>query len=83
MSLIFLTGNPSTINTGSVASVKGKDLAAYPVANITSAMKGKLPGVTVTALDGRPDAKVSIRIRGGGSITQSNDPVISFLFAVP
>ncbi|SHG27605.1 TonB-linked outer membrane protein, SusC/RagA family [Flavobacterium fluvii] len=61
--------------TGSVASIKGKDLASYPVANISTAMQGKVAGVTVTAMDGRPDAKVSIRVRGGGSITQSNDPL--------
>ncbi len=61
--------------TGSVASIKGKELASYPVANIASAMQGKVAGVTVTAMDGRPDAKVSIRVRGGGSITQSNDPL--------
>lgn len=61
--------------TGSVVSVKGKDLAAYPVPNVATAMQGKMPGVTITSLDGRPDAKVSIRVRGGGSITQSNDPL--------
>lgn len=61
--------------TGSVASVKGKDLAAYPVANVAQALQGKIAGVNITAVDGRPDAKVSIRIRGGGSITQSNDPL--------
>ena len=38
-------------------------------------MQGRVAGVTVTAVDGRPDAKVSIRVRGGGSITQSNDPL--------
>lgn len=62
--------------TGSVGSVKGKDLAAYPVANIATAMQGKIAGVTITSMDGRPDAKMSIRVRGGGSITQSNDPLI-------
>ncbi|MFL9831501.1 TonB-dependent receptor [Flavobacterium sp. ST-87] len=61
--------------TGSVVSVKGKELAAYPVPNVATAMQGKMPGVTITALDGRPDSKVSIRVRGGGSITQSNDPL--------
>jgi len=61
--------------TGSVGSIKGKELASYPVANISQAMQGKVAGVTVTAMDGRPDAKVSIRVRGGGSITQSNDPL--------
>lgn len=61
--------------TGSVGSVKGKDLASYPVTNISQAMQGKVAGVTVTQMDGRPDSKVSIRVRGGGSITQSNDPL--------
>ena len=62
--------------TGSVASVSGKDIAAAPVANIAQAMQGKLPGVNIISQDGRPDATVSIRIRGGGSISQSNDPLI-------
>ena len=34
-----------------------------------------MPGVSVTSQDGRPGAGMSIRIRGGGSITQSNDPL--------
>ena len=61
--------------TGAVASVRGEDLAAYPVTNASEALQGKIPGVTITSVDGRPDAKVSIRVRGGGSITQSNDPL--------
>ncbi len=61
--------------TGSVASVSGDDIAAVPVADAAQAMQGKLSGVSVVAQDGRPDAEVSIRIRGGGSITQSNDPL--------
>lgn len=62
--------------TGSVASVKGKDIASMPVANVAQALQGKLPGVNVTSQDGRPDASISIRVRGGGSISQSNDPLI-------
>lgn len=31
--------------------------------------------VNVVSGDGRPDADVSIRVRGGGSITQNNDPL--------
>ena len=61
--------------TGAVASVKGEDLAAVPVNNVAQALQGKLPGVNVVSGDGRPDADVSIRVRGGGSITQSNDPL--------
>ena len=62
--------------TGSVASVKGEDIASMPVGNVAQALQGKLPGVNVTSQDGRPDATISIRVRGGGSISQSNDPLI-------
>jgi len=61
--------------TGAVASVRGEDLAAMPVNNVAQALQGKLPGVNVVSGDGRPDADVSIRVRGGGSITQSNQPL--------
>lgn len=62
--------------TGSVASVKGSAIAASPVSNVAQALQGKLPGVNVISQDGRPDAEVSIRVRGGGSISQSNDPLV-------
>ncbi len=61
--------------TGSVASVSGDKLAANPVANVAQALQGQLPGVSVMSQDGRPGATMSIRIRGGGSVTQSNDPL--------
>lgn len=61
--------------TGAVASVTGEKLAANPVANVAQALQGQLPGVSVTSQDGRPGAGMSIRVRGGGSITQSNDPL--------
>lgn len=62
--------------TGSVASVTGESIASMPVSNIAQAMQGKLPGVNITSQDGRPDASISIRVRGGGSISQSNEPLI-------
>ncbi|MBE8722766.1 SusC/RagA family TonB-linked outer membrane protein [Sphingobacterium pedocola] len=62
--------------TGSVASVGGKELATAPVINVAQALQGKLPGVNVTSQDGRPNGNVSIRIRGGGSISQSNEPLV-------
>ena len=61
--------------TGAVASVTGEKLAANPVANVAQALQGQLPGVSVASQDGRPGATMSIRVRGGGSITQSNDPL--------
>ena len=62
--------------TGSVASVSADDLIASPVTNVAQALQGKLPGVNVTTQDGRPGGSISIRVRGGGSITQSNEPLI-------
>jgi TonB-dependent starch-binding outer membrane protein SusC len=62
--------------TGAVASVSGKEIATAPVANVAQAMQGKLPGVSVVSQDGRPGADIAIRVRGGGSISQSNQPLI-------
>ena len=61
--------------TGSVASVSNDVLTANPVSDVSQALQGKLPGVSIISQDGRPGAEVSIRVRGGGSITQSNDPL--------
>lgn len=61
--------------TGAVSSVSGKQLAEVPVANAAQALQGKLPGVNVFSQDGRPDASVYIRVRGGGSVSQSNEPL--------
>ena len=61
--------------TGSVATVNSETLAAVPVANATEALQGKLAGVQITTTEGSPDAEMKIRVRGGGSITQSNDPL--------
>ena len=62
--------------TGSVASVSGKTILATPVPNIAQAMQGKLAGVSIVSQDGRPGADIDIRVRGGGSISQSNQPLI-------
>lgn len=62
--------------TGSVASVSGKDIAAVPVPNVATAMQGKLPGVNITSQDGRPGGTINIRVRGGTSISQSNQALV-------
>ena len=61
--------------TGSVATVDNKSLVEVPVASAEEALTGKLAGVQVSTSEGSPDATVKIRVRGGGSITQSNDPL--------
>ncbi|MCD8185351.1 MAG: TonB-dependent receptor plug domain-containing protein, partial [Rikenellaceae bacterium] len=61
---------------GAMSSVSGEVLARAPVANVAEAMVGKMSGVQVTSVDGSPDAEIMIRVRGGGSLTQDNSPLI-------
>ena len=61
--------------TGSVGSVSGAKLAAVPVSSAAEALQGKVAGVQVTTVDGAPGAEINIRVRGGTSVTQSNQPL--------
>lgn len=61
--------------TGSVASIKAKDIAAVPVSSASEALTGKMAGVNVSTTEGSPDADVKIRVRGGGSLSQDNSPL--------
>ena len=58
-----------------VSSVNAEQLKDIPVASAGEALQGKLAGVSVTTTEGSPDADVKIRVRGGTSLTQSNDPL--------
>lgn len=59
----------------SVVSVSADQLKDIPVTSAAEALQGKLSGVQVTTTEGAPDADVKIRVRGGTSLTQSNDPL--------
>ena len=61
--------------TGSVATVNSDALVAIPVASATEALTGKMAGVQISTSEGSPDAEMKVRVRGGGSITQSNEPL--------
>ena len=61
--------------TGTVSSINGAQLEKIPVASAAEALTGRLPGVQVTTTDGAPGAEIVIRVRGGGSITGSNNPL--------
>ena len=75
---VVVVGYGSTLRqqiTGSVGSVSGKTLAVAPVSSAAEAMVGKIAGVQVTVADGSPGSEINIRIRGGTSVTQSNQPL--------
>lgn len=61
--------------TGSVVSVKSDELMKVPTSDIAQALAGRMAGVQVTQSEGAPGSNISIRVRGGISITQSNEPL--------
>lgn len=61
--------------TGSVASVGTQEISKIPVSDVSQALAGRMAGVQVIQSEGAPGAEVSIRVRGGISITQSNEPL--------
>lgn len=61
--------------TGSVVSVKSEDLMQTPTSDVTQALAGRVAGVQVMQSEGEPGSSISIRVRGGISITQSNEPL--------
>ncbi|MCZ4243277.1 SusC/RagA family TonB-linked outer membrane protein [Pedobacter punctiformis] len=62
-------------NTGSISSVGSEEIAKRPVTNLNSVLAGAAPGVQVNAGSGQPGSGPTIRVRGFGSISASNDPL--------
>lgn len=71
-------GTQKKINlSGAVAQVSGKELANKPVANVTGALQGVLPGVTVLRGTGQPGSEgYGIRIRGFTSANSADALVL-------
>jgi TonB-linked SusC/RagA family outer membrane protein len=61
--------------TGSVAAVRGDQIARIPLATFDQALQGQVPGVLIQAQSGQPGASASVLIRGKGSILGSNSPL--------
>lgn len=61
--------------TGSVASVNMDDLRKAPVPDFKQALAGRVAGVQVNSNDGQPGSGINVVIRGGNSLTQSNEPL--------
>jgi TonB-dependent starch-binding outer membrane protein SusC len=62
--------------TGSVAAIDQSDFNKGSIVSPQQQIIGKIPGVQVTTTGGAPGGDAVIRIRGGSSITASNDPLI-------
>ncbi|MNK15196.1 Vitamin B12 transporter BtuB [compost metagenome] len=61
--------------TGSVASISSESIERVNTTSINSALQGLAAGVQVTASEGRPGEASTILIRGGSSISASNEPL--------
>ena len=62
--------------TGSVASIKGGDVAIAPVQSFDQALQGRAAGVQITTPNGVLNNPPVIRIRGTNSINLSSQPLI-------
>lgn len=62
--------------TGSVGSLRFDDIKDQAVTNYDQAIVGKLAGVQLVQSGGEPGRAAAFRIRGTGSITAGNNPLI-------
>ena len=61
--------------TGSSASVSAEDFNGGVVTSPEMLIQGKAAGITITPTNGEPGGGVSVRVRGGTSISSSNEPL--------
>ncbi|TWV98873.1 TonB-dependent receptor [Chitinophaga pinensis] len=61
--------------TGTISTVKGADIKNLPVSDAAQAIQGRVAGVDIVRSDGSPGTTPSIRIRGTGTINNS-EPLI-------
>ncbi len=61
--------------TGSVVSIGSAELREQPVSSFNQALQGRVAGVQVTNSSNAPGGGITIRVRGGNSISASNDPL--------
>lgn len=75
---VVVTGYQRTTKrrtTGSLATLTAKDLKGAPTANLDMLMQGKVAGMDVKAVSGRPGESAKIRIRGTNTITGNAEPL--------
>ncbi|WP_084708618.1 SusC/RagA family TonB-linked outer membrane protein [Hymenobacter norwichensis] len=61
--------------TGSVSSVSSEDFNVGPQLSPQQLIQGKMAGVNISQNSGKPGGSNTVRIRGGTSLTGSNDPL--------
>jgi TonB-linked SusC/RagA family outer membrane protein len=62
--------------TGTISTVKGADIKNLPVSDAAQAIQGRVAGVDIVRSDGSPGTTPNIRIRGTGTINNSEPLII-------
>ena len=62
--------------TSSISKVKGDVLSDMSISSPVEGLKGRISGVRVVQTNNTPGGGFSIKVRGGSSITQSNEPLV-------
>ncbi|MCY4781042.1 SusC/RagA family TonB-linked outer membrane protein [Sphingobacterium sp. UT-1RO-CII-1] len=62
--------------TGSATQIGAKELDKRPLSNVLGALQGAGPGIQTAAPSGAPGSSPTINIRGVGSYSASNNPLI-------
>ena len=62
--------------TGSAVEIKAEDITSHVATSATSALVGKVAGLTATSGDGGPGSSPTVRIRGIGSMSASSSPLV-------
>ncbi len=57
--------------TESIGTIQAKEIQQLPVASADAALQGRISGVQITNVDGTPGSPVAIRIRGVGTVGNS------------
>lgn len=62
--------------TGSVGQVKADAFKNQPVLSTSSALQGRIAGVSISNTSGAPGGEIKIRVRGANSVNNDNSPLI-------
>ncbi|MFU8812120.1 MAG: SusC/RagA family TonB-linked outer membrane protein [Balneolaceae bacterium] len=61
--------------TGSISSVRARDIQDVPLQNTEGLLQGRAAGVRVTSVSGNPGGAFNVQIRGTGSISAAGEPL--------
>ena len=64
-----------SVVTGSISSIKAKDLEKVPNGRIEQAIQGRVSGVTIASNSGQPGSGSTIRIRGASTFGGASEPL--------